>query len=146
MSNGTQYYGLPGAIFDSHFNLLMLMSSKVDIRRNEDDRVIAYILQHICRISPVVFQRQDNIIEKTIVKKIIPFCASHEVTSGEYLFTHDYYDCEEVTGKTISVFIDDTINEKFIRRIVPPRMSDFTEENIHEILVRNAKEILDDNR
>lgn len=146
MSNGTQYYGLPGAIFDSHFNLLMLMSSKIDIRRNEEDRVIAYILQHICRLSPAVFQRQDNIIEKTIIKKVIPFCASHEITPYEYPCIPDCYDCTEVTGKTISVFIDDAINEKFIRRIVPPRISDFTEENIHKILVRNAKEILDDNR
>lgn len=145
MSNGTIYYGLPGAIFDSNFNLLMLMSSKIDIRVTESV-TIAYILQHICRISPAVFQRQDNIIEKTIVKKVIPFCASHEVTPSEYILRQDCFDCEEVTGKTISVFIDDTINEKFIRRIVPPRISDFTEENIHEILVRNSKEILDDNR
>lgn len=145
MSNGTQYYGLPGAIFDSDFNLLMLMSSKIDIRHT-GSRVTAYILQHICRISPAVFQRQDNIIEKTIIKKVIPFCASHEVTSNEYLLRQDCFDCEEVTGKVISVFIDDTINEKFIRRIIPPKISDFTEENIHEILVRNAKEILDDNR
>lgn len=145
MSNGTIYYGLPGAIFDSNFNLLMLMSSKIDIRHTAG-RVTAYILQHICRISPAVFQRQDNIIEKTIVKKVIPFCASHEVTSNEYLLRHECFNCEEATGKVISVFIDDTINEKFIRRIIPPKISDFTEENIHEILVRNAKEILDDNR
>lgn len=146
MSNGVTYYGLPGAIFDSEFNLLMLMSSMVEIKSDEGT-ITAHILRHICRVSPVVFQRQENILEKTIVKKVIPFCASHEVTSDEYLLRNtSFLNCEEVVGKTISVFIDATINEKFIRRIVPPRPNDFTEEYIHELLIRNAREILDDNR
>lgn len=138
MSNGVEYHGLPGAIFDADFNLLMLMTTTVDVKLIGGS-VYTYILEHNCRVSPRVFQHQDYIIEKTIIKKVLPYCATHVTSENDYCGV----DTSQADGNTIKVIIED-INKLFIHRIVSPKISDFTSDTIHELLVRNMDEIIDD--
>lgn len=65
--SGHMYYGCPGLILDENFNPLLMLTMQV-----------SYIAETvaadkcICRVPQSVLSRQDELIPKTIYKKIIP--------------------------------------------------------------------------
>lgn len=142
MSSGATYYGLPGMIFDADFNPLLMMTSSVE-NVDIDGTIRMYIIKHNCRVSPAVFQNQDRLIEKTIIKKIIPFCASHEVTWNDYISVHRVN--MEKAYPAMDIIISNDISDMFIRRIVVPDVNTVTRENTHNILATHRQEIVDDN-
>lgn len=137
MSNDVIYHGAPGVIFNENFDILMMITST--IIPQESSQASFKIVRRNCRISPLVFQ-STNIIEKTIVKKMLPFCASHAVDAlYEYgRFSASYVNL--VHDTTIRVIIDD-VNKDFIRDVVPPKLSEFTPENIHSLLQEHVEDI-----
>lgn len=142
MSSGATYYGLPGMIFDADFNPLLMMTSSVE-NVDIDGTIRMYIIKHNCRVSPAVFQNQDRLIEKTIIKKIIPFCASHEVTWNDYISVHRVH--MEKAYPSMDIIISNDISDMFIRRIAVPDVNTVTRENTHNILAAHRQEIVDDN-
>lgn len=145
MSSGRDYYGLPGVIFDGNFNLLMMMTSTVNFIRNDrTSGVQTNILEHTCRISPLVFMHQDSIIEKTIIKKVIPFCASHVTIASDFVCNTSRVISDDALGKNIRVIIED-LNPMFIRRIVSPNVDTNISDSMHDLLCHNIKEIISDN-
>ena len=145
MSSGRDYYGLPGVIFDDNFNLLMMMTSTVNFIRNErNSGVQTNILEHTCRISPLVFMHQDSIIEKTIIKKVIPFCAPHVTIASDFVCNTSRVISDDALGKNIKVIIED-LNPMFIRRIVSPNVDTNISDSMHDLLCHNIKEIISDN-
>ena len=134
MSNGNTYYGVPGVIFNENMELLLIVT--LTIRKRIDSP--RFSIERInCRISPKVFEHQDRIIEKTIVKKIIPFCVSYSVARRDIYLSCSEYNC---VGKTIQVIIDDCSN--FIHTATVPKPSLLTEDKIKSFLVENINEII----
>ena len=133
LNKGNLYYGYPGVITDSDFNTLVCF--KVRIHKEKDKIRIS---DYICYVSPRVFSNQDGIIEKTIYKKIIPFCAGYVLHNdmrhllwGTYNFVK--YDWE---GKHIQVVVKDDV-ECFLKPS-KPIIKDFeTEDLIRNILLEN---------
>lgn len=134
MSNGNTYYGVPGAIFNEDMELLLIVTLAI---RKEVDSPRFSIERINCRISPKVFEHQDRIIEKTIVKKIIPFCASYSVARRDIYLSCREYNC---VGKTIQVIIDDCSD--FIHTATVPKPSLLTEDKIKSFLIENINEII----
>lgn len=62
------YYGNRGVILDENFNPLFLTTYVIE----EADTNSYKVRQANCRIPHEVFQRQDEVIPKTIYKKLIP--------------------------------------------------------------------------
>ena len=134
MSNGNTYYGVPGVIFNENMELLLIVT--LTIRKIIDSP--RFSVERInCRISPKVFEHQDRIIEKTIVKKIIPFCVSYSVARRDIYLSCREYNC---VGKTIQVIIDDC--SSFIHTATVPKPSLLTEDKIKSFLVENINEII----
>lgn len=135
MSNGTRYHGSSGVIFNDNFDILMLMTSTITKSPTSSHITVE---RCNCRVSPLVFQ-SDNIIEKTIIKKVIPFCAAFEVTRECYprLRFEDLH----VIGTTIKVVIDD-VNKDFIREIVTPTVSEFNNASIKPILIKHIEDMV----
>ena len=130
MVNGDTYYGLPGVIMDSEFNILMIMTFDIEIK---EDSVPFIFLNHNCRISPSVFLRQEKPIEKMIVKKVLPYCASHIVTHAADTPYHNPRQLIDDGRKTIRILVED-INPYFIHSVTPPKMTDDTETIVQNIL------------
>jgi hypothetical protein len=128
MTCGATYYGIPGIIFNSNFDPLLMMTYTV-----VEEEFRLKLMRHNCRISPKVFDNPNNIVEKTIIKKMLPFCASHrEIGSSE--FTYDPYVIPSMLdGTTIKVIVDD-INKDFIRTVAVPKIGDNREKEVHRIL------------
>lgn len=144
MTNGRKYHGAPGAIFDADFNLLFLMTTTVSTQYIEDRGRRVSFLRHNCRVAPEVFAHQDSIIEKTIIKKMIPYCATHITEPRDYpsLFSGEGSE-HRIFGTPIRIIVED-INPLFIRRIVAPTISSFTPEAVHSILSKNIEYLISD--
>ena len=128
------YYGVPGVIFNENMELLLIVT--LTIRKRIDSP--RFSIERInCRISPKVFEHQDRIIEKTIVKKIIPFCVSYSVARRDIYLSCSEYNCVD---KTIQVIIDDC--SSFIHTATIPKPSLLTEDKIKSFLVENINEII----
>lgn len=134
MSSGNTYYGVPGVIFNENMELLLMVTLTIKKAINSPQFSIERLN---CRISPKVFEHQDRIIEKTIVKKIIPFCASYSVARRDIYLYCNGYNC---VGKTIQVIIDDCSN--FVHTATVPKPSLLTEDKIKSFLIENINEIV----
>lgn len=74
-ASGHIYYGCPGLILDENFNPLLMLTMKVSYVNGD---VIAD--KCICRIPQSVLSRQDELIPKTIYKKIVPLYCTKPLT------------------------------------------------------------------
>lgn len=66
-ASGHIYYGCPGLILDENFNPLFMLTVQVSFGNGN-----ARATKCICRIPQSVLSHQDELIPKTIYKKIIP--------------------------------------------------------------------------
>ena len=128
------YFGWPGIITDEDFNTIICLKIRIKIEENK-----AKATDYICYISPSVFANQDGIVEKTIYKKIIPFCSSYILhnNDSEFWFSNYSrffkYDWE---GKHIEVVIKD--GEECFLKANTPLIADFqSDEVIKDILLDN---------
>lgn len=134
MSSGNTYYGVPGVILNEDMELLLMVTL---IIKKVIDSTHFSIERVNCRISPKVFEHQDRIIEKTIVKKIIPFCVNYSIARRDIYLSCNGYNC---VGKTIQVIIDDCSN--FIHTTTVPKPSLLNEDKIKSFLIENINEII----
>ena len=141
MASGGSYYGVPGVIFNDQFEILMLMSFSVKYIGHPKSTTVPYMVEaHNCRISPKVFLNQNGIIEKTIIKKVIPYCATHIAESVcDTPYVSDAY--VSFNGSTIRVIVED-IDSHFIKQITPPKVSDNIPKMVHDTLMSASQMIL----
>lgn len=109
---GETYYGTNGIILDSNFNILIMVVLKV-INMN--------ILDVICYINPSIFVNEKRTVEKAIIKKMLPFMCTNEVSVNNnhkgYItaifkdVTKDYIHIPVEPGEE---FCDDYVNNRLI--------------------------------
>lgn len=115
-NNAKVYYGAPGLILNSSFEPLLICLS-------EFDRSSGFVRRHILRISPEVFCN-DGIIERHIIKKLIPFYTRNSVEPN----------CEPVTVEVVNL-------NKYIARPILPKGN--LQENLSNIIRLNKDEIIE---
>lgn len=123
VTDGSVYYGLPGIIFDADFNTLLSVNEKIAFKENKElpAASIFKVVRVVCRISPLVFSNSNKIIEKNIIKKMMPMCT--EIIPNNFRLNQGMRD-NIGFNKKIQVIIDD-IN--LVRRPQNPRQGiDFT--------------------
>lgn len=127
-NKGRIYYGFPGLVTDSAFNTIVCL--KIRMKRAGDKLKVT---NYICYVSPKVFSNQDGIVEKTVYKKIIPFCSTYVLHNNDPLlkFTHYNFIDYDWEGKHIEVIIRD--GEECLFKPRSPKIIDFESDN----LVRN---------
>lgn len=138
MTSGGSYYGLPGVIMDEDFHILMMTTFNIKI--HSIDTFSFSVIGHNCRVSPRVFGSSDRNIEKMIIKKVIPFCASHVITAAD-IPTFNPTVLTTKVGTTMKVIIED-IDQYFIHTAVPPKISEDTNKIVNDILKTNISSIL----
>ena len=134
-NKGEVYYGGKGIIFDKDFNPLLMctMSCEKVIHNNRDRMKYTKITVYV---HPKVFLEPEGLIHKAIIKKVIPFYVSHDITVstlGIFLTASDI---------TTDVVIAD-VTKKFIEvpeKPIPQRCSD---DVLNQILIDNIDDVLD---
>lgn len=116
-NKGEVYYGAPGLILNNSFEPIVIGLS--EYKKEGSDIIFD---RYVLKVNPEVFTSQ-GLLEKAIVKKLIPF-----------------YTRNDVGGKTVRVEVDDI--SKYVVRPTPPKAK--VQEIMKDIIHTYKDEILAD--
>lgn len=78
-NKGEVYYGGKGIIFDEGYTPLLLCTLTARSVHTEDNGNTMVYYRPVCHVSPKVFLESDKLINKGIIKKLIPYYTSRDV-------------------------------------------------------------------
>lgn len=133
-SKGEVYYGGKGIIFDESYAPLLLCTLTARKVHTEEggDSMVYY--RPVCHVSPKVFLESDKLINKGIIKKLIPFYTSKEVSFPNYIFGVN------PESKKVKVVVDNF--DKFFIEPIKPTPSATTNDALNECLIDNMDDIM----
>ena len=135
-NKGEVYYGGKGIILDKNFNILLLCTLACRRMEYRGRQVMSYY-KPIIHVSPQVFLRSEGLINKSILKKIIPFYVSQNI--GQVHSSYDFIsDIPE--GTKPQILIDDV--SKLIENPVKPTPQKCSDDVLNQILADNADDVL----
>lgn len=111
------YYGASGLILNSNFEPIM-----IGLNEYRKDGAVIHFERYVLKVSPEVFI-SEGLLEKAIVKKLIPFYSRYDIERG-----------------TARIEIDDI--SKYVVKPVPPKAN--VQETMKEIMHTYKDEILKD--
>ena len=126
---GNYYYGHKGIILDNDFNPLMCIFYRIKWNEVETQREV---LQPILKVSPWVFNNQQEFMAKAIIQKIIPLSLNPIYISSSHRLT-------DVTFPKYKVVIEDMDN--LITSPTPPPYSDSIDDDLNQILIYNISDL-----
>lgn len=133
-SKGEVYYGGKGIIFDeSYAPLLLCTLAARKVHTERGGNIIVYY-RPVCHVSPKVFLESDKLINKGIIKKLIPFYTSTEVSLPNYRFGVN------PESKKVKVVVDNF--NKFFIEPIKPTPSATTNDALNECLIDNMDDIM----
>lgn len=133
-SKGEVYYGGKGIIFDeSYAPLLLCTLSARKVHTEESGNSMVYY-RPVCHVSPKVFLESDKLINKGIIKKLIPFYTSEEVNFPNCMFGVN------PESKKVKVVVDNF--DKFFIEPIKPTPSAITNDALNECLIDNMDDIM----
>ena len=135
-NKGEVYYGGKGIILDKDFNILFLCTIVCRRMEHRGRQVMSYY-KPVIHVSPQVFLRDDSLINKSILKKVIPFYVSHNIDSVN---THAYFRSDIPEGTKPQILIDDV--SKFIENPAKPTPQKCSDDVLNQILADNADDVL----
>lgn len=135
-SKGEVCYGGKGIIFDESYTPLLLCTLTAKSVHTEDNRNTMVYYRPICHISPKVFLESDKMINKGIIKKLIPCYTNRDVDfpRGGYMFSSNPED------KRVKVIVDNF--DKFFIEPVSPAPSTTINDALNECLIDNMDDIM----
>lgn len=133
-SKGEVYYGGKGIIFDESYAPLLLCTLTARKVHTEEggDSMVYY--RPVCHVSPKVFLESDKLINKGIIKKLIPFYTSKEVGLPNRIFGVN------PESKKVKVVVDNF--DKFFIEPIKPTPSATTNDALNECLIDNMDDIM----
>lgn len=135
-NKGEVYYGSKGIILDKDFNILLLCTLACRGMEYRGRQVMSYY-KPIIHVGPQVFLRGEGLIDKSILKKIIPFYLSQNIcqTCTNPDFVNDIPE-----GTKPQILIDDV--SKLIENPVKPTPQKYSDDVLNQILADNADDVL----
>ena len=133
-NKGEVYYGGKGIIFDESYAPLLLCTLTARKVHTEEggDSMVYY--RPVCHVSPKVFLESDKLINKGIIKKLIPFYTSREVSFPDYKFGVN------PESERVKVVVDNF--DKFFIEPIKPTPSTTTNDALNECLIDNMDDIM----
>ena len=135
-NKGEVYYGGKGIILDKDFNILLLCTIVCRRMEHGDGQVMSYY-KPVIHVSPQVFLRGEGLVNKSILKKIIPFYVFHNIGSVR---THAYFRSDIPEGTKPQILIDDV--SKFIENPAKPTPQKCSDDVLNQILADNVDDVL----
>ena len=133
-SKGEVYYGGKGIIFDESYAPLLLCTLTARKVHTEEGGNSMVYYRPICHVSPKVFLESDKLINKGIIKKLIPFYTSKEVSFPNYKFGVN------PESNKVKVVVDNF--DKFFIEPIKPTPSAITNDALNECLIDNMDDIM----
>ena len=133
-NKGEVYYGGKGIIFDESYAPLLLCTLAARKVHTEEGGNSMVYYRPVCHVSPKVFLESDKLINKGIIKKLIPFYTSKEVSFPNYMFGVN------PESKKVKVVVDNF--DKFFIEPIKPTPSAITNDALNECLIDNMDDIM----
>ena len=133
-NKGEVYYGGRGIIFDESYAPLLLCTLAARKVHTEEGGNSMVYYRPVCHVSPKVFLESDKLINKGIIKKLIPFYTSKEVSLPNYKFGVN------PESKKVKVVVDNF--DKFFIEPIKPTPSATTNDALNECLIDNMDDIM----
>ena len=133
-NKGEVYYGGRGIIFDESYAPLLLCTLTARKVHTEESGNSMVYYRPVCHVSPKVFLESDKLINKGIIKKLIPFYTSKEVSFPNYRFGVN------PESKKVKVVVDNF--DKFFIEPIKPTPSATTNDALNECLIDNMDDIM----
>lgn len=133
-NKGEVYYGGKGIIFDGSYAPLLLCTLTARKVHTEEGGNSMVYYRPVCHVSPKVFLESDKLINKGIIKKLIPFYTSKEVSFPNYKFGVN------PESKKVKVVVDNF--DKFFIEPIKPTPSATTNDALNECLIDNMDDIM----
>ena len=133
-SKGEVYYGGKGIIFDESYAPLLLCTLAARKVHTEESGDSMVYYRPVCHVSPKVFLESDKLINKGIIKKLIPFYTSEEVNFPNCMFGVN------PESKKVKVVVDNF--DKFFIEPIKPTPSAITNDALNECLIDNMDDIM----
>ena len=128
------YYGGKGIIFDESYTPLLLCTLTARKVHTEESGDSMVYYRPVCHVSPKVFLESDKLINKGIIKKLIPFYTSEEVRFPDCMFGVN------PESKKVKVVVDNF--DKFFIEPIKPTPSAITNDALNECLIDNMDDIM----
>lgn len=135
-NRGEVYYGGKGIIFDESYTPLLLCTLTARCVHTEDNGNTMVYYRPVCHVSPKVFLESDKLINKGIIKKLIP-C----YTSRDIMFPRSYYSFNNNPEDRKAKVIVDNFNKFFVEPI-KPTPSTCSDDALNECLIDNIDDIM----
>lgn len=135
-NKGEVYYGGKGIIFDESYTPLLLCTLIARSVHTEDNGNTMVYYRPVCHVSPKVFLEPDKLVNKGIIKKLIPCYTSRGVNclTGNYGFSSDLED------RKVQVIVDNF--DKFFIEPIKPTPSNCSNDALNECLIDNIDDIM----
>lgn len=136
-NKGEIYYGNRGIILDKDFKPLILCSI---VCKKVEERGMTYMdyYKPIIRVSPEVFLNETGLINKSILKKIIPFYLTHDVGRVN---TYDGKFRSKIPENTKPQILIEDIS-RFIETPAIPNPNTCSNEALNKLLLDNIDDVL----
>ena len=128
------YYGGKGIIFDENYTPLLLCTLAARKVHTEESGNSMVYYRPVCHVSPKVFLESDKLINKGIIKKLIPFYTSEEVRFPDCMFGVN------PESKKVKVVVDNF--DKFFIEPIKPTPSATINDALNECLIDNMDDIM----
>ena len=135
-NKGEVYYGNRGIILDKDFNILLLCTLACRRTEYRGRQVMSYY-KPIIHVSPQVFLMGGGLIEKSILKRIIPFYVSQDI---DPVCTNPDFVNDIPEGTKPQILIDDV--SKLIENPVKPTPQKCSDDVLNQILADNVDDVL----
>lgn len=135
-NRGEVYYGGKGIIFDESYTPLLLCTLTARCVHTEDNGNTMVYYRPVCHVSPKVFLESDKLINKGIIKKLIPCYTSRDIG-----FPRSYYSFSNNPEDRKAKVIVDNFNKFFVEPI-KPTPSTCSDDALNECLIDNIDDIM----
>lgn len=135
-NKGEVYYGGKGIIFDESYTPLLLCTLTARSVHTEDNGNTMVYYRPVCHVSPKVFLESDKLINKGIIKKLIPYYTSENVNfpRNNRSFSSNPED------RKVKVIVDNF--NKFFVEPIKPTPSACSNDALNECLIDNIDDIM----
>lgn len=135
-NRGEVYYGGKGIIFDESYTPLLLCTLTARCVHTEDNGNTMVYYRPVCHVSPKVFLESDKLINKGIIKKLIPCYTSRDIG-----FPRSYYGFSNNPEDRKAKVIVDNFNKFFVEPI-KPTPSTCSDDALNKCLIDNIDDIM----
>lgn len=135
-NKGEVYYGGNGIIFDESYTPLLLCTLTARSVHTEDNGNTMVYYRPVCHVSPKVFLESDKLINKGIIKKLIPCYTSRDISfpRSNYSFSSN------PENRKVKVIVDNF--NKFFVEPIKPTPSTCSNDALNECLIDNIEDIM----